>query len=114
MYGVALLMGYRTKTFTVTLATAGVAERVVLPANDIRSRSILIQNDHDNTGYVCFGGSEVTAVTKGIRLQPGASGKYSLIEHMDNEAELRASEVYLVGSANNTLVRIGHDYEDQF
>jgi hypothetical protein len=105
-------MGYKPKTFTVTLSTAGVAERIVLPANDIRSRAIFIQNDHDNTGYVCFGGVEVDAVTKGIRLEPGDSSKYSLIEYNDTEAEVRMSEVYLVASANSTLVRLAHDYED--
>lgn len=107
-------MGYRPKTFTVTLATAGAAERIVLPANDIRTRSLIIQNDHDNTGYICYGGSEVTATNKGLRLAPGDSGIYDLSEHTDTEAEVRISEVYIVASANNTLVRIGHNYEDQF
>lgn len=105
-------MGYRPKTFTVTLATAGVAQQVVLPANDIRSRALLVQNDHDNTGYVCVGGSEVTSTATGIRISPGYVFKYSLIEYNDTEAEVKASSVYLVGSANNMLVRLCHDYED--
>jgi hypothetical protein len=104
-------MGYRPRVFSVTLATAGVAQRVVLPANEIVSRSILIQNDHDNSGYIRVGGSEVTT-TVGLRIPAGQSMKYSLIEHVDKESEVRLSVIYLIGSANNMLVQIAHDYED--
>lgn len=104
-------MGIKRLTFVKTLTTAGTAERLVLPANDIRSRAITIEALETNTGYIRVGGSTVS-LTNGTYLETLDSVSYQNANYADVTAESRLSEIYCVASVSGEGVTVAYETED--
>jgi hypothetical protein len=101
-------MGVKRLSFVKSCAVAGTPERVVLPANDIRTRAYTIQAQAGNTGFIRVGGSDVS-LTNGAYLEEKDSAVFSNIEHQDTEAESVLSDVWLVASVSGESAIIIYD-----
>jgi hypothetical protein len=104
-------MGVKRYTFLKTNSVAGTPERLVLPANDIRTKAFNIQALESNTGHVRVGGSDVS-LTNGIYLDSLDSAQFSNENYADTQAESRLSQVYIVTSQNGEGVIVTYELGD--
>jgi len=101
-------MGVKRLTFVKTCSTGGVSERLVLPANEIRTRSFIVQAKETNTGFVRIGYSDVS-LTNGIYLEAKDYARFSNIEHQDTEAESNLSDTWIICETGGEGVVVSYD-----
>jgi len=104
-------MGIKRLTFNKTCAVAGTSERLVLPANELRTRSFMLQALPTNTGYIRVGGSDVS-LTNGAYLQ--AKDIYKAVNdvNQDTEAESNLSDVWIVAEIIGEGVNVSYELGD--
>lgn len=104
-------MGVKRLTFNKTCSVDGVAERLVLPANEIRTRAYMLQAMPGNTGYIRVGSSDVS-LTNGAYLD--AKDIYRAVNdvNQDTEAESNLSDVYIVASVAGEGVNVTYESGD--
>lgn len=104
-------MGVKRVTFNKTCAVAGTAERLVLPANEIRTRAYMLQAMPGNSGYVRVGASDVS-LTNGAYIE--AKDIYRAVNdvNQDTEAESNLSDVWIVASVSSEGVNVTYELGD--
>jgi hypothetical protein len=104
-------MGIKRPTFNKVCTTSGVAERLVLPANEIRTRAFMIQANASNTGYIRVGSSDVS-LTNGAYLSAESAYSVSNDVNQDTEAESNLSDVWIVASVSGEGVNVSYEQGD--
>lgn len=104
-------MGIKRPTFNKTCSGAGTSERIVLPANEIRTRSFMLQALPTNTGYIRVGVSDVS-LTNGAYLE--AKDIYKAVNdvNQDTEAESNLSDVWIIAEVAGEGVNVSYELGD--
>lgn len=104
-------MGVKRLSFNKTLSSSGVAERLVLPANEIRARAFMVQADASNVGYIRVSNTDVS-LTNGVYLAKGDIYSVANSENQDTEAESNLSDVWVIASSSGDSVSVHYESGD--